>query len=48
MGLGVDVQAQRIARFAPSGAGHERRAIRHLDGDLMVIGVNIFFHLKAF
>ena len=48
MGLRIDVEAQRVAWLSPSGAGDKGRAIRHLDGDLMVIGVNFFFHHSAF
>ncbi len=42
--LGVDIQFHGVARLAPGGSGSEGRAVGHLDGDFVVIGVYIFFH----
>jgi len=44
VGLRVDIQFQHVARRAPSGASLVGRAVGHLDGDFMVVGVKVFFH----
>src|SRR3569833_3086121 len=40
MHLGINVEVQRVAFLAPGGAGLETRAVGHLDGDRVVIGVS--------
>ena len=44
MGLRIDVEAQRIARLTIGGAGLVFGAVRHQNGDLVVLGMNVFFH----
>ncbi len=44
MGLGVDVQFHGVARLTPGGPGGEGRAVGHLDGDFVVVGMDVFFH----
>src|SRR3954451_186381 len=44
MRLGIDVERQRIAGLAPSGAGAEFAAVGHHDIDDVIVGVKILFH----
>src|SRR6185437_8267234 len=42
--LGVDVEAQRVAFLAIGRARLVAAAVGHHDGDLVIIGVNLFLH----
>ena len=44
MRLGVDVELHGVARIAPGRARGERGPVRHLDGNLVVIRVDVFSH----
>ena len=44
MGLGIDIEAQGIARGAPCGARGVAAAIGHHHGNVVVIGMDIFLH----
>ena len=44
MGLGVDIQAQGIAFAAVGGARFEFAAVGQHHGDLVVVGMDVFFH----
>src|SRR3546814_13433730 len=44
---GVDFERHRVALFAPGRARLIFGAIGHLDGDHVIGGVNVFFHVLA-
>jgi hypothetical protein len=44
MAFRIDVKLQNVARIAPGRFGGEAAAVRHLNGDFMVIGMDVFFH----
>ena len=46
MGLGVDIQAQGIAFAAVGGARFEFAAVGQHHGDLVVVGMDVFFHAQ--
>src|SRR6185436_8347076 len=45
--LRVDVEAQRVARLAPGGAGGELGPVGHDDLDGVIIRVNVGFHRRC-
>ena len=47
VGLGVDVELQRVARFAVGRAGLVLGAVRHHHGDHVVVGVDVFLHRRC-
>ena len=44
MGLGIDVELERVSGLAVSGARIKARAIGHNDRDLVIFRVDVFFH----
>ena len=48
MALGVDIEANGVARFAVAGARGVLGAVRHHDVDFVIIGVDAGFHGGAF
>lgn len=44
----VDIEIERVALGAPGRAGLEFRAVGHLDGDEVIIGMGIGFHEFCF
>ena len=47
MGFRVNVQLDGVSSFAPSWASRVAAAIRHLDGDFVVVWMSFFFHFKC-
>ena len=43
----VDIERERVALFPVCGIGHELRAIRHHDFDLMIVGMNVVILLHS-
>src|SRR5208337_2631964 len=44
VGLRIDIEVQLLAWLAIAGIGLELRTVRHHNGDLVIIGMNILFH----
>lgn len=47
VGFGINVEAHYIAGLAPGGAGFVFGAIGHHHGDVMIVGVDVFFHHRS-